>query len=868
MAPVDLPQLLKEAGLEAFASHFNVDGCALLEKDQEDLIDVAVDMGMSKDERKTFLQMMEGLRKQYGHGFKHFIVLMDEHELSMYVDKIPVDIEKLLTMDEEDLKELATDAGMKKDNRQKFLKIIPALRERLAQEELSEQLCNLMKENGLSEFAECLQIDVGKLLAMDAEEFRDVAVDCGMPQDARKKFLQVLDMLRGESSGSSEFELVMFDPPAELVDFLTKKNLGKYASKMCHHANEDYGQVNMLMAMEPEDLMMVAMECDFEQEDRKKLRELVMEERKRILAQPSIGGDLFSHLENVRVEPKDGLRLAYLPFKEVEVADYMYYFGENFEPSEHRCVLRVMEAQIPTAYVDHEVFREMVILVVGQTGAGKSTQIDGMLNFLLGIKWDEGIRFKVVDELQTVSQESLQSGGAASQTDAITAYKIPAVKGGPVQCKVTIVDTPGFGDTRGLHFDSKIVDQMKKFFNGMSDHVGRLTGVCFVAPASAARLTESQHYVWNAILGLFGKDITDNIVLCFTFADGEKPQALDAVQASDIPMNAWFKFNNSALFVDPSGTTADDLSKILWDMGQKNMSQFFGALSLLDPKSLHLSRQVMDEREQLEASLESLGPQVKLSLGYANSLYEQAEQFALYDDKLEGSKDFKLKVQVPKFRKIPTCTNTTTCLVCDRTCHKRCAFANDQDKANCNKMRNGYCTVCPGRCHWSEHQNLPYLLEWYMEEQEKTLDDLKAKYDEANKGKLDKEKIMEGLMADLQKSQQSVADLLVRMKTCKERLNEIAMRPHTMPSEEYIQQMIDNENNNQQPGWKGRVAALQKLKDDSRLLKDAEDPEFSAKMFADFTGNQKVQRVGRIWKDKKKHNNGAWGSWFAFPPWR
>lgn len=37
------------------------------------------------------------------------------------------------------------------------------------------------------------------------------------------------------------------------------------------------------------------------------------------------------------------------------------------------------------------------------------------------------------------------------------------------------------------------------------------------------------------------------------------------------------------------------------------------------------------------------------------------------------------------------------------------------------------------------------ILEWSMEEQEKTLDDLKAKYDEANQGKLDKEKIMEGI---------------------------------------------------------------------------------------------------------------------------
>ena len=120
-----------------------------------------------------------------------------------------------------------------------------------------------------------------------------------------------------------------------------------------------------------------------------------------------------------------------------------------------------------------------------------------------------------------------------------------------------------------------------------------------MAPASAARLTESQQYVWNAILGLFGKDIADNILLCFTFADGEKPQALDAVQASDIPMKAFFKFNNSALFVDPSGPATDSLSKMFWDMGQTNMSEFFDSLARMERKSLHLSKQVMNEREQL-----------------------------------------------------------------------------------------------------------------------------------------------------------------------------------------------------------------------------------------------------------------------------
>ena len=166
------------------------------------------------------------------------------------------------------------------------------------------------------------------------------------------------------------------------------------------------------------------------------------------------------------------------------------------------------------------------------------------------------------------------SGAAASQTDAVTAYKIPALLGGPVRSSVTIIDTPGFGDTRGLHFDSKIVDQMKRFFGEMGEHVNSLTGVCFVTPASAARLTESQRYVWDAILGLFGKDVADNILMCFTFADGEKPQALEAVKMAGIPMTNFCKFNNSALFVDPGCSETDHCEQDVLGHGKEKYECF------------------------------------------------------------------------------------------------------------------------------------------------------------------------------------------------------------------------------------------------------------------------------------------------------
>ena len=149
-----------------------------------------------------------------------------------------------------------------------------------------------------------------------------------------------------------------------------------------------------------------------------------------------------------------------------------------------------------------------------------------------------------------------------------------------------------------------------------------------------------------------------------------------------------------------------------------------------------------------------------------------------------------------------------------------------------------------------------------METQEKTLDDLKAKYDQANKGRLDKEKILTGLLDDMKRSDQILAQLIMKMKKCKERLSEIAMRPHVMPSEAYLSLMIENEKNNQQIGWQSRVRALEKLKDHSRLLQDAEDPNFSTKLVAQFTRDQKVQRAARY--AKTKDGASKWKSWM---PW-
>uniref|UniRef100_A0A3B4GG97 Septin-type G domain-containing protein n=1 Tax=Pundamilia nyererei TaxID=303518 RepID=A0A3B4GG97_9CICH len=184
------------------------------------------------------------------------------------------------------------------------------------------------------------------------------------------------------------------------------------------------------------------------------------------------------------------------------------------------------------------------IMVLGATGAGKSTLINGMINYILGVKWEDPYRFKLVDEGELTSQSE-------SQTSEVTVYKVNHQQGFEIEFSLTIVDTPGFGDTRGIEKDREIVEQLRNLFSAQGG-VSEIDAVCFVAQAALARLTPTQKYVFDSVLSIFGKDVAENIRILVTFADGQRPPVLEAINAAGVPcpktkdgLPVHFKFNNS-----------------------------------------------------------------------------------------------------------------------------------------------------------------------------------------------------------------------------------------------------------------------------------------------------------------------------------
>ena len=451
---------------------------------------------------------------------------------------------------------------------------------------------------------------------------------------------------------------------------------------------------------------------------------------------------------------------------------------------------------------------ERILMLVGATGAGKSTLINGIVNYIMGVNWDDDFRFKVITDEGGNSQ-------AHSQTTKITTYSF---HGSHCPYTLTVIDTPGFGDTRGIENDKAIVEQVKTLFSvGGSNSVDQIHGVGFVVQASSARLTPTQKYIFDSVLSVFGRDIVSNIYLLITFADGQEPPVLSAIKEANISYQRDFQFNNSALFADHIAST---FNKMFWDLGRKNFELFFTEFEKAEARSLQLTRENLNERQQLEAVVEGLKMQIRVGLTKIDALRQEQRILRKREAEILQNEHFTYELTITKQRqvKLSKDVSVTNCLQCNFTCHYPCPIPKDDEKYQCKTMDGGgpdsaHCTVCPGNCHWSQHVNAPYRFELYYEVETHTSDDLKKNLSEAIEGKNQIEAMIANIEKELDMLQEAIVGKVREVKRSLERLQEIALKPNPLSEIEYIDLLIKAEKSEKSLGFTERIEAFEIIKD-------------------------------------------------------
>lgn len=276
-------------------------------------------------------------------------------------------------------------------------------------------------------------------------------------------------------------------------------------------------------------------------------------------------------------------------------------------------------------------------MVLGATGTGKTTLIDGMVNYILGVQWKDDFRYKL-------SVEDQHAFKCHSPTKGITAYTIYPTEDSAVPYTFTIIDTPGFDDSEGLKKDGTIIDQIKEFLSmSPPEGIDHLDGIGFVTQASTVRLTLKQEYVLDSILSIFGRDITKNIFIMLTFADcycRPMPSSHEVISNVDVLSAKYFKFNNSALFSENSRKADDMFDEMFWKMGARSFRAFFAELENSQCISLHLTKEVWKQSEQVHTLIRELDQQITIASSKIDQLRHEERVLQQCTNEIQASKQF------------------------------------------------------------------------------------------------------------------------------------------------------------------------------------------------------------------------------------
>ncbi|CAG0893303.1 unnamed protein product [Darwinula stevensoni] len=269
---------------------------------------------------------------------------------------------------------------------------------------------------------------------------------------------------------------------------------------------------------------------------------------------------------------------------------YELYELKKEELAREEDILGIYQVMKPNIHVTSEW---KVVMFVGVTGAGKTSTINSLINYILEVKFDDEFRFKLIHE------EVIESTN--SMTNEVSAYMVHAQQGSRYPHNLIIIDSPGFADTRGLEEDKKLLNKFQMFYDeGKKWNITGIHAVGFVVRVCDSRLTEEQKYVFDSVLNVFGKNVEKAFVAVITFSDwSAQPPALNVLKAGGIPFNEVFMINNSPIF---AGCKEGDegMKRFTWDTSFEKMKRFCDRLESCEDASLDPTWEVLNKRLAIE----------------------------------------------------------------------------------------------------------------------------------------------------------------------------------------------------------------------------------------------------------------------------
>ena len=461
----------------------------------------------------------------------------------------------------------------------------------------------------------------------------------------------------------------------------------------------------------------------------------------------------------------------------------------------------------PYDHRDHKI-----ILLMGAAGSGKSTLIDGMVNYILGVQWKDPFRFKCVREDDLINRYQVNS-----QTNSVTAYTLRYQEGMAIPYSITIVETPGYGNTKGARRDKEITRKIQRFLTQQKFRIDQIHAVCFVAASNDIRSTSMQPYILDSVLSLFGKDVKDNIRLLVTFADMAHPPVVEACNAAKFPVMsssggiAYSKFDNSVLYAFNEQQDEDDFcfDELFWQMGQENYHKFFTMLEKMSGRDLASTREVIQRRLLLDQSLKDIERGLEVYLVNVENVQMFRRKIKEYSEKMEANQNFVIEKTEVRRMKVDCDRGFVAynCRHCQRTCEGPMRSINfdyfRKTKKQCTHI------FCP--CPAFEHEYQQFQWRQVSEKVSTTLPEMKAEYESNYNDKVTTEKLLMCCLHELKVTKAKLFCLLARVGSSCLLLEATALRSNTLSLADYLSLMRSRVAEELAPGYLTRLEILKEL---------------------------------------------------------
>nr|XP_054761934.1 uncharacterized protein LOC129268410 [Lytechinus pictus] len=170
--------------------------------------------------------------------------------------------------------------------------------------------------------------------------------------------------------------------------------------------------------------------------------------------------------------------------------------------------------------------KEVNVLILGETGVGKSTWINGIQNYLSFANFSEAMNSKdfpvLIPSSFTLTQDGVQKkikigpddpnevqeiGKSATKEPRSYVFTVGDIR-------LRLIDTPGIGDTRGVEKDDI---NMRNILSHLM-YYSEIHAICILLKPNNARLTVLFRFCIQELLVQFHNSAKSNIVFCFTNA--------------------------------------------------------------------------------------------------------------------------------------------------------------------------------------------------------------------------------------------------------------------------------------------------------------------------------------------------------------